>query len=60
MPADDLDAFIAASARALALPVDSAWLPAIRSNLEVTFRLAALVADFKLADDAEPAPVFRA
>ena len=60
MPADDLDDFIAASARALKLPVDPAWYPMIRSNLEVTFRLAAVVADFRLPDDAEPAPVFRA
>jgi hypothetical protein len=60
MPSDDLDDFIAASARALGLPVDPAWYPVIRSNLEVTFRLAAVVADFKLPDDAEPAPVFRA
>ena len=60
MPTAELDEFIAASARALALPLDPAWYPAIRSNLEVIFRLAALVADFKLPDDAEPAPVFRA
>jgi 1-carboxybiuret hydrolase subunit AtzG-like protein len=56
----ELDEFIAASARALALPVDPAWYPTIRSNLDVTFRLAALVADHPLPDDAEPAPVFRA
>ncbi len=56
----DLDEFIAASARALALPVDPAWYPTIRFNLAVTFRLALLVADHPLADDAEPAPVFRA
>jgi hypothetical protein len=60
MPSDHLDDFIAASARALALPVDPAWYPMIRSNLEVTFRLAALVGDCKLPDLAEPAPVFRA
>jgi len=60
MPADDFDALILASARALALPVDPAWVPMIRSNLEVTFRLAAVVGDFPLPDDAEPAPVFRA
>jgi hypothetical protein len=60
MPTPDLDELIAASARVLALPVDPTWYPAIRFNLEVTFRLAALVADFKLPDDAEPAPVFRA
>ncbi len=60
MPTPDFDEFIAASARVLSLPVDSAWYPAIRFNLEVTFRLAALVADLPLPDDAEPAPVFRA
>lgn len=60
MPADDLDAFIAASARVLMLPVEPAWYPTIRFNLEVTFRLAALVGEFRLPDDAEPAPVFRA
>jgi Protein of unknown function (DUF4089) len=60
MSADDLDDLIAASARALDLPADPAWRPAIRFNLDVTFRLAALVASFPLPDDAEPAPVFEA
>jgi 1-carboxybiuret hydrolase subunit AtzG-like protein len=57
---DEWNEFIAASARALALPVDPAWYPAVRANLEVTWRLAGLVAQFELPDDAEPAPVFRA
>jgi 1-carboxybiuret hydrolase subunit AtzG-like len=60
MSTPDLDEFIAASARVLALPADPAWYPTIRFNLEVIFRLAALVADYPLPDDAEPAPVFRA
>jgi len=60
MPTDHLDDFIAASGRALALPVEPEWQPAIRANLDVTFRLAAAVAEFRLPDDAEPAPVFRA
>jgi hypothetical protein len=60
MSADHLDALIAASAHALDLPVDPAWYPAVRFNLEVTQRFAALVAAFPLPDDAEPAPVFRA
>ena len=60
MTGNELDEFITASARALALPVDAAWYPAIRANLEVTFRLAAVVAEFELPDDAEPAPIFRA
>ena len=36
------------------------WLPAIRTNLRVTFQHAATVSEFKLPDDAEPAPVFKA
>jgi Protein of unknown function (DUF4089) len=57
---DEWNEFIAVSARALALPVDPAWYPAVRSNLEVTWKLADLVAEFKLPDDADPAPIFRA
>jgi len=60
MSPSDLDEFIDASARVLALPLDPSWYPTIRFNLEVTFRLAMLVADHPLPDDAEPAPVFRA
>jgi hypothetical protein len=60
MSSTDLDELIAASARALALPLDPAWHPAICAHLEVTLRLAALVADPPLPDDAEPAAVFRA
>jgi len=60
MSTPDLDEFIAASARVLALPVDPAWYPTIRFNLEVTFRLATLVTDSPIPDDSEPAPVFRA
>jgi hypothetical protein len=54
------DDFITASARSLALPVDPAWYPAVRTNLEVTWKLGGLVAEFELPDEAEPAPVFRA
>jgi hypothetical protein len=57
---EEWNEFIAASARALALAVDRAWYPAVRANLVVTWRLAGLVAEFELPDDAEPAPVFRA
>jgi hypothetical protein len=57
---DPLNDFIDAAARALDLPVDPAWKPAIRANLEVTLRLAALVSSFALPDEAEPAPVFAA
>jgi hypothetical protein len=57
---DPLDDFIAAGSRALDLKIDKAWMPAVRSHLEVTLRLGALVTGFVLPDDAEPAPVFRA
>jgi hypothetical protein len=57
---DPLDDFILAAARALGLPAQPKWLPAIRTNLRVTLGQAALVAEFSLPDDAEPAPVFKA
>jgi len=55
---DPLDTFVDAAAQALNLPVEPAWKPAIRTNLDVTLRLAAVFAEFPLPDDAEPAPVF--
>jgi hypothetical protein len=42
----------------LRLPLDREWLPAIQANVEVTFRLARLVDEFQLPDEAEPAPVY--
>jgi hypothetical protein len=55
-----LNAWIETSAALLKLPIDPAWIPSIRDNLEVTYRLAALVEGFALPDEAEPAPVFEA
>jgi 1-carboxybiuret hydrolase subunit AtzG-like len=55
-----LDAYIDAAARALGLPAEPEWKPAIKANLAVTLRLAALVGEFELSDGAEPAPVFEA
>jgi hypothetical protein len=57
---DPLDDFIAAGARALELTIDKAWLPAVRTHLQVTLRHGVRVAEFALPDDAEPAPVFEA
>ncbi|HEY6259821.1 MAG TPA: DUF4089 domain-containing protein [Xanthobacteraceae bacterium] len=48
------------AARALALPLEPQWLPAIKANLDTNLRLAALVAEFALPDESEPAPVFTA
>jgi hypothetical protein len=60
MPDASLDAYIAAAARVLDLPIDPAWQPAVRANLELTLRLAAVVAEFPLPDEADAAPVFEA
>jgi hypothetical protein len=58
--AEPLDDYIDAVAKALALPIEEAWRPAIRANLDVSLRLARLVDEFALPDEAEPAPVFTA
>jgi hypothetical protein len=60
MIADPLDDYIDAVAKALGLPVEDAWRPAIRANLEVSLKLARMVDEFALPDEAEPANVFTA
>lgn len=57
---EKLDDFIAAASAALDLPLDPAWQPSVKANLEVSLKLANLVAEFALPDEAEPAPVYRA
>ena len=57
---DPLDAYIDAVAKALALPIEESWRPAVRANLEVSLRLARLVDEFPLPDETEPASVFAA
>jgi hypothetical protein len=49
-----------AAALALGLPIEPPWRPAVKANLQVTLRQAALVTEFPLPDEAEPAPVFGA
>jgi hypothetical protein len=58
--ADHLDDYIDAVARAMALPLEDAWRPAVRANLEVSFRLARLVDEFPLPDEAESAAIYSA
>jgi hypothetical protein len=60
MAADPLDDYIDAVSKALALPIEPAWKPAVRDNLEVSLRIARLVDEFVLSDEAEPASVFAA
>jgi 1-carboxybiuret hydrolase subunit AtzG-like len=60
MAADPLDDYIDAVANALALPVEDAWRPSVRANLDVSLRLARIVDEFALPDETEPASVFAA
>lgn len=56
--AEPLDHYIDAVSKALALPVEDAWRPAVRANLEVSLRLGRMVDEFALPDETEPAPIF--
>ena len=60
MAADHLDLYIDAVSKALALPVEEGWRPAVRANLEASLRLARLVDEFALPDETEPACVYTA
>lgn len=57
---DAIDAMMIASAQALGLTLDASWQASIKFNLQLVLRHAALVDEFTLPDDAEPAPVFHA
>jgi hypothetical protein len=57
---DTVDRLVDASAAVLGITIEPAWKPGIKANLQVTLKLAALVAEFELPDEAEPAPVFEA
>ncbi len=59
-PADAIDGLVAASAQALALDIEPAWHSGVKFNLQLILRIGALVDEFLLPDDAEPAPVFHA
>jgi hypothetical protein len=58
--ADPLDDYIDAVAKALRLPIEDAWKPSVKANLDVSLKLAGLVDAFPLPDETEPASVFRA
>ena len=60
MAADPLDDYIDAVGQALALPIEDAWRPAVKANLEVSLRLARLVDEFPLPDETEPAGIYSA
>jgi hypothetical protein len=56
----DLDALFDAMAPALGLRILPDWRAAVRANLAVSLLMGAMVLDFPLPDEAEPAPVFTA
>jgi hypothetical protein len=58
--ADAIDSLVAASAQALGLNIEPAWHGGVKFNLQLILRIGALVDEFPLPDDAEPAPVFHA
>jgi hypothetical protein len=57
---DPLGDLIEASGQLFELNIEPAWKPAVRANLQVILRQAALFMAFELPDDAEPAPIFKA
>jgi hypothetical protein len=58
--AELLDDYIDAVSAALALPIEDAWKPSVRANLEVTLKLARMVDEFPLPDETEPASIYAA
>lgn len=60
MSTGSIDDYITSVAKALNLTIEDAWRPAVRSNLEVSLRMARLVDEFTLPDESEPASVFSA
>jgi len=58
IPTDWLDSTIDSMANLLGLSIDPAWKPAIRSNLDVTLKMARLVDEFALPDEIEPAEIY--
>jgi hypothetical protein len=56
----DEAALVAAAAQALSLTLDPSWEAGVTFNLHLILRHAALVEEFALPDDAEPAPIFHA
>jgi hypothetical protein len=58
--ADAIDGLVAASAQALGLNIEPEWYGGVKFNLQLILRIGALIDEFPLPDDAEPAPVFHA
>jgi hypothetical protein len=57
---DTFATMVTAAIHALALPIEASWHAGVTFNLQLLFKHAALIDEFSLPDDTEPAPVFRA
>jgi hypothetical protein len=55
----DAEAYVEGAAALIGLPIDPAHRPGVIVNFERLAQMAALVMEFPLPDEAEPAPVFR-
>ena len=52
------EVYVDAAAALIGLPIDPVHRPGVVVNLERLAQMAALVMEFPLPDEAEPAPVF--
>lgn len=57
---DAISSLVVANAQALGLTLDPSWEAGVKFNLQLILRHAALVDEFPLPDDAEPAEIFLA
>ena len=55
----DAEAYVDAAAALIGLPIDPEHRPGVVLNLARIAQMAALVLEYPLPDEAEPAPVFR-
>ena len=60
MSGEEWDIYVEQAAKLLGIPLTDEMRGPARGNLETAERLARLVLDYPLADEREPAPVFRA
>ncbi len=54
----DAEAHVTHMQAVMNLPIDDAWRPEVVANMAATAAAAALVLEFPLDDEIEPAPVF--
>ena len=59
LPHPDIETLVDASAAAIGLPIAAEHRPGVLLNFKRIAALAKKVMDFPLAEDVEPAPVFR-